>query len=64
MHPSERQLKIVQRIDRLEADACRVYRALESLRLELQAEWRVLPDGTKWTEEKHEATRYSAKEQA
>lgn len=43
MFPEETHVKIVKRIDEIEADMYRLYRKLERLRLDLQAQWRVLP---------------------
>lgn len=44
---------IVKRIDEIEAEMCGLYRSLERLRLDLQAQWRVLPSGERWTHDKH-----------
>jgi hypothetical protein len=49
MFPDERHQVIIRRIDALEADAYRTYRAIERLRLELQREWHVLPSGERWS---------------
>lgn len=51
MFPEETHVKIVKRIDAIEADMFRIYRALERLRLDLQASWRVLPSDEKWSPE-------------
>lgn len=59
MFPEETHVKIVKKLDALEADAYRVYRSMESLRIELQEQWHVLPSGERWTPEKSEATRHS-----
>lgn len=50
MFPEETHVKIVKRIDQLEADAYRLYRQMERLRLELQEQWKVLPDGSRWSQ--------------
>jgi len=60
MFPEETHIKIVQRINDLEAKLFGIYRGLESLRLDLQNYWHVLPSGSRWTEANSEATRYSA----
>lgn len=50
---------IVAEIDSIEADLYGLYRRLESLRLQLQREWRVLPSGAPWNEAKQASTRFS-----
>jgi hypothetical protein len=48
-------------LDRTEAELYRQYIALERLRRQLQEEWCLLPDGSPWTPEKHEASMHSVK---
>jgi hypothetical protein len=52
MFPEETHVKILQRIDAIEAEMFGIYRRLERLRLDLQAKWRVLPSGARWSEER------------
>jgi hypothetical protein len=59
MFPEETHVKIVKRIDDLEAELYRVYRSLERLRLDLQAQWKVLPSGGRFSEDEHEKTAHS-----
>lgn len=59
MFPEETHVKILARIDRLEANAYQVYASLERLRLELQQQWRAMPDGQKWTPERHAESNHS-----
>ena len=61
MFPEEDHQKIVARIDVLEADLYRVYRALERLRLDLQRQWRVLPTSGRWSETEQSKTEYSGR---
>lgn len=61
MFPEESHVKIVKRIDELEADVYTVYCRLQRLRLDLQAQWRVLPSDDRWTPEKHEATKHQSR---
>lgn len=60
MFPDEHHLKIVRRVDEIEADIFQLYRRIERLRLDLQREWRVLPSGGRWSKEAHEASEHSA----
>jgi len=59
MFPYEHYVEIVRRIDTLEADFYRLYRALERLRLDLQREWKVLPSGARWSESGQDASAYA-----
>lgn len=52
MFPDETHQEIVKRIDALESSAFTLYRQLESLRLELQRQWKVLPSGERWSEQR------------
>jgi hypothetical protein len=54
MFPEETHVKIVKRIDDMEAEMFQLYRRLMRLRLDLQAQWRVLPSGARWSHEKQE----------
>lgn len=54
MFPEETHQKIVQRLDRLEAEIFRTYKSIERVRLDLQRQWRVLPSGERWTEERQQ----------
>jgi hypothetical protein len=40
---------IVKQIDDMEAELYGLYQRLMRLRLDLQAQWRVLPSGNRWT---------------
>ena len=60
MFPDERHVKIVQRLNSIEARLYGLYRALEGLRADLQEEWKVLPDGSRWSESRHEASLHSS----
>jgi hypothetical protein len=60
MFPDERYVKILRRIDEIECDLYRQYRRIERLRLDLQREWKVLPNGERWTERSHAASEFSA----
>jgi Txe/YoeB family toxin of Txe-Axe toxin-antitoxin module len=55
MFPEETHQKIVKRIDEIEVEMFEIYRRLERLRLDLQEQWRVLPSGARWTQEKKDA---------
>jgi hypothetical protein len=58
MFPEETHEKIVKQVDEVEADLFRLYRKLMRLRLGLQRQWRVLPNGERWTERSHQASDY------
>lgn len=60
MFPEKTHIKIVRRIDEVEADLFRLYRKLERLRLDLQQQWKVLPSGERWSERSHAASEFSA----
>jgi hypothetical protein len=60
MFPDERHIKIVQRIDAMEAEMFRLYRRMERLRLDLQREWKVLPSGGRWSERFQDESEHSA----
>jgi hypothetical protein len=59
MFPEETHVKIVKRLDAMEAEVYSLYRKLERLRLDLQSQWRVLPSGQRWSERSHAASQYS-----
>ncbi len=51
MFPDETHLKVIRRIDELEAEVYSMYRKIARFRLGLQRQWRVLPSGERWTEQ-------------
>ena len=57
MFPEETHVKIVKRLDEIECELFGLYRKLESLRLGLQDQWKVLPSGERWTKERQEEGR-------
>ena len=59
MFPEESHQKIVRRLDQMEAEVYGLYRKLENLRLDLQKQWKVLPNGERWTERGHAASQFS-----
>jgi hypothetical protein len=61
MFPEETHVKIVKRIDEMEAEAYGLYRRLERLRLDLQAQWKVLPSGERWSQYTHDESVHSSK---
>jgi len=61
MFPEQTHVKILRRIDDLEADAYRTYRALARLRLELQTQWRALPSGQTWTQAAQDKSDYEGR---
>lgn len=61
MFPDETHVKILQDIDNAEMEAHRQYLRLESLRLRLQEQWKVMPNGERWTQERHDASAHSRK---
>lgn len=60
MFPEETHVKILRRLDAIEAELFGLYRRLEGLRLDLQREWRALPNGARWSERSHAASAFSA----
>jgi hypothetical protein len=52
MFPEETHVKIVRQMDEIECELFRLYRKLERLRLGLQEQWAVMPDGSRWTKAK------------
>lgn len=54
MFPEETHVKIVKRIDEMESDVFSLYRRLARLRLDLQAQWHVLPSDERWSKDKQE----------
>ena len=52
MSPEETHIKILKQIDDAEFDMYRLYCKVTRLRLSLQAQWRVLPSGARWTIER------------
>lgn len=61
MFPEDTNEAIVKKLDQMEAESYRIYRAMQRLRLHLQERWKVLPTGERWSQEKHDATEYPAK---
>lgn len=59
MFPEETHVKILKRIDAIEAEMFGIYRKLERLRLDLQQQWRALPSGARWSERSHAASEFS-----
>lgn len=59
MFPEERHVKIIRRIDEIEAELYGLYRRLARLRLDLQREWRVLPSGQRWSEQGQDETEHA-----
>ena len=49
MFPEETHRAIVKQFDAIETDLFRLYRRLARMRLELQRQWRVLPNDERWT---------------
>jgi hypothetical protein len=58
MFPEERHVKVVRRIDEMEADIYSLYRKIMRLRLDLQREWHVLPSGARWSEAEQEKSEH------
>lgn len=52
MFPDETRVRWIRDLDHIEADLYSLYLRLERVRLELQREWHVLPNGEHWTPEK------------
>jgi len=57
MFPEETHQRIIKDIDNIEGQMFALYRSLNRLRLNLQSQWRVLPSGEKWNQERQEKER-------
>lgn len=60
MFPEETHVKILQQLDELESEVYGVYRKVERLRAGLQRQWKALPSGERWSEERHSASLFAA----
>ena len=61
MFPEETHVKILKEIDSIEAEMHTLYGRLARLRLGLQRQWRALPSGERWNEQRQSESDYAAK---